>query len=84
VIVRALAAPGSEQILEDLFTSQRDECWRYDVRIRGVRWSEIVATLVREDVGVPIAYRAAGEDRIGVNPPPQSEIDADKLFRSGA
>jgi voltage-gated potassium channel len=80
MIVRALAAPGSEQILEDLFTSQRDECWRYDVRIRGVPWSEIVATLVREDIGVPIAYRAAGEDRIGVNPPPQSEIDADKLF----
>src|SRR5690606_37710631 len=35
MIVRALVAPGSEEILEDLFTSRRDECWRYDVDVVG-------------------------------------------------
>jgi voltage-gated potassium channel len=80
MVVRALAAPGAEQILEDLFTSERDECWRYDVSVSGITWADIVATLVREDIGVPIGYRAAGEDQIGVNPPPHAKIDADKLF----
>jgi voltage-gated potassium channel len=80
MIVRALAAPGAEHILEDLFTSRRDECWRYDVSVSGVAWAEIVATLVAADVGVPIAYRARDGGRIGVNPPPNDRIEADKLF----
>jgi voltage-gated potassium channel len=33
MIIRALAAPGAEKILEDLFTSKGDECWRYDVSV---------------------------------------------------
>lgn len=80
MIVRAIAAPGTEQILEDLFTSERDECWRYDITVSDLTWSEVVATLVKNDIGTPIAYRAAGAQRIGVNPPPQTRIDADKLF----
>jgi voltage-gated potassium channel len=80
MIVRALAAPGAEQILEDLFTSERDECWRYDVSVSDLTWADIVTALVKADIGVPIAYRAAGAERIGVNPPPQTKIDADKLF----
>jgi voltage-gated potassium channel len=80
MIVRASAAPGSEKILEDLFTSDRDECWRYNVHVKGITWAEVVTVLVREDVGVPIAYRARSGGQIGVNPPPHTEIDADKLF----
>lgn len=80
MIVRASAAPGSEKILEDLFTSDRDECWRYDVDVKGMDWAKIVDLLVRADVGVPIAYRASSGGQIGVNPPPHTQIDADKLF----
>jgi voltage-gated potassium channel len=50
------------------------------VVVSGVAWSELVALLVAEDIGVPIAYRARDGGRIGVNPPPQAKIDADKLF----
>lgn len=56
MIVRALVAPGAEAILEDLFTTRRDECWRYDVRVSGLRWADIVRVLVERDIGVPIAF----------------------------
>lgn len=79
MIVRALAAPGSEAILEDLFTSRGDECWRYDVDVSGWRWGDLVSTLVMQDVGVPIAYRAHDE-RVVINPAPQTVVEADKLF----
>ncbi|WP_349367749.1 ion channel [Salinarimonas sp.] len=80
MIVRALAAPGAEAILEDLFTSRGDECWRYDVEVSGRPWREIVRLLTDEDIGVPIAYRAAVDGRMVINPPPKSRVEADKLF----
>ena len=80
MIVRAFAAPGAEHILEDLFTSRGDECWRYDVRVRGARWAEVVRALVEADIGVPIAYRAAEGGGVVCNPPPEARLEADKLF----
>jgi voltage-gated potassium channel len=80
MIVRALVAPGSEAILEDLFTTRRDECWRYDVKVNGARWADLVRVLVERDVGVPIAYRSAADGQIRINPPPDTPIEADKLY----
>lgn len=80
MIVRALAAPGAEAILEDLFTSRGDECWRYDVAVSGWRWADLVSTLVREGVGVPLGYRSRPGQEIVVNPPPGTAVEADKLF----
>jgi voltage-gated potassium channel len=80
MIVRALVAPGSEAILEDLFTTRRDECWRYDVKVNGARWADLVRMLVERDIGVPIAYRSAADGQIRINPPPDTPIEADKLY----
>ncbi|WP_404383059.1 ion channel [Caenispirillum salinarum] len=79
MIVRALAAPGSEAILENLFTSRGHECWRYDVSVSGWSWTDLVATLVREDIGVPIAYRSEEQELI-LNPRPHESVKADKLY----
>ena len=79
IIVRALAAPGAEARLEDLFTSRGDECWRYDVTVSGWKWGDLVSTLVMRDIGVPIAYRAPDEEVV-VNPRPKTVVEADKLF----
>ena len=81
MIVRALAAPGSEAILENLFTSKGDEGWRYDVTVSGWTWRELVAALVGNDIGVPIAYRFDdGGGTVVVNPSPETLVRADKLF----
>ncbi len=80
MIVRALAAPGAEKILEDLFTSRHDECWRYDVDITGWRWGDLVSHLVNKDIGVPVAFRCHDDKRISINPGPDTPVAADKLF----
>lgn len=80
MIVRALAAPGAEKILEDLFTSRGDECWRYDVAVRDFLWRDLVCLFMDADIGVPIAYRAAADGRMAINPRPTDRIDADKLY----
>jgi voltage-gated potassium channel len=80
MIVRALAAPGAETILEDLFTSKGDECWRYDVRVAGWRWADLAARLIGHDIGVPVAYRSAGDGEIRINPRPDASVEADKLY----
>jgi len=80
MIVRALAAPGAEQILEDLFTSRGDEVWRYDVCVSGWPWGELVSALVKEDIGVPIAFRRSIREDIIINPMPDVRIEADKIY----
>ncbi len=80
MIVRALAAPGAEAILEDLFTSKGDECWRYDVAVADWCWADLVATLVRRDIGVPVAFRSAKDKEMRINPRPDAVVDADKLY----
>ena len=80
MIVRALAAPGAEAILEDLFTSRRDECWRYDIKVEGWIWADLVNLLVTRDIGVPIAFRTASDKQIKINPHPNALVSADKLY----
>jgi voltage-gated potassium channel len=80
MIVRALAAPGTEAIIEDLFTSSGEECWRYDVRVGGKRWADVVRLLVERDIGVPIGFRSSAGGQVRVNPPPDTQVEADKLF----
>jgi hypothetical protein len=49
-------------------------------RSNGARWADLVRVLVERDVGVPIAYRSAADGQIRINPPPDTPIEADKLY----
>ncbi|HSK40496.1 MAG TPA: potassium channel family protein [Arenibaculum sp.] len=80
MIVRALAAPGAEAILEDLFTSKGDECWRYDVDVTAWQWAELASMLIKHDIGVPVAFRSAKDKKIRINPSPDTFVEADKLY----
>jgi voltage-gated potassium channel len=80
MIVRALAAPGAETILEDMFTSRGDEVWRYDIVVSGCSWGELVTTLVLANIGVPVAYRMPEDQRLCINPEPGTRVDADKIY----
>ncbi len=80
MIVRALAAPGAEAILEDLFNSRGEECWRYAVGVDGLRWADIVRALLEADIGLAIAFRHAGDRTVAINPHPDTTVVADKLF----
>ena len=56
MMARSLISPGSETIMEDLFTHEGMVCLRRDVSLQDVVWADLVAALVRSDLGTPIAY----------------------------
>jgi voltage-gated potassium channel len=80
MMVRAVIAPGSEQIIVDLFTSGGDECVRYDVAITGVSWGVLAVALIGEGVGTPIAYADAATGAIESNPLADRAVDARAIY----
>ena len=79
MLVRALVAPGSEYIIENLFTSMGDECVRYEVAVSGVAWGKLASALILSGVGTPIAY-AGADDAIACNPLAAEPVDARALY----
>ena len=79
MIVRAIVAPGTEWIIERLFSSEGDECLRFDVKVAGVAWAEIVSAVLIQNFGTPVGY-ADAEGMPHSNPPPHTTIAAQALF----
>ena len=79
MIVRAIVAPGTEWIIERLFSSEGDECLRFDVTVRDLIWSEIVLTVLNANFGMPVGY-ADPQGQPHSNPPPHAVISAEALF----
>ena len=79
MIVRAIVAPGSERIIEQIFSSEGDECLRYPVAIENATWSEVVRRVLAADYGTPIGYADANGE-LHTNPVPSALISARALF----
>lgn len=75
IIVRAIESPGSEVILENLFTTAGDECLGFEVKVSGMPWQEIVTHLMRHKLGTAIAYRHRITGEVRMNPEPDEEVD---------
>ncbi|HET8850704.1 MAG TPA: potassium channel family protein, partial [Marinobacter sp.] len=56
IMVRAVVAPGSEKVLEDMFNYERDHPHRYDLELDDLTWADIVSALVRHGIGTALAY----------------------------
>ena len=56
LIVRALSAPGTECILEDLFRHFGASIHRYDIQIEKKAWKDIACALIRNEMGTPMGY----------------------------
>jgi voltage-gated potassium channel len=65
--VRALVAPGTEQVLETMFTHEGDHMVRYDVDIEKMPWSEVVCRLMTRAGCLAVAYTNA-DGRVDTNP----------------
>lgn len=55
MLARAILAPGSEQLAEDIFSSDGTECVRYDVNLRA-KWAQVACPILSADIGSPVAY----------------------------
>jgi len=78
LLVRTLLAPGTEQVIEDLFDSEGEECVRYSVHFHG-KWADLATMLIRHDIGLALAY-ATTQGKVISNPPPTETVDASVLF----
>ena len=56
LIVRALSAPGTERILEDLFTHFGASIHRYDIEVKNKSWKDIACALIQQEIGTPLGY----------------------------
>jgi len=80
MIVRAFDAPGSERIIENMFNSEDDEYRRYDVDISDMSWCDIVTRLIKQDVGIAVAYIDCHSNEMVYNPPAHSKPDIQALI----
>lgn len=78
LLVRALVAPGSEAILEDLFKNEGVHSRRYNVELNGQLWKEIAVKIVSEGLGTAVGY--LGENGIVTNPQSDEQVFGSALF----
>mgnify|MGYP000268253621 CR=1 FL=1 len=79
MLVRSLIAPGTEQVLEDLFRHQGDHTVRLSVQIKNKTWADVVITLMQAGVGTALGYENLQGDII-TQPKAKQAIDANSLI----
>ena len=79
LMVRAMAAPGTEAILEDLFDYAGNHPRRYDVEFTRKRWGALASNLLQQGLGTPLGYLDR-ERHIITNPPPDAEVSGRAIF----
>lgn len=80
MLARALVAPGSERLLEDLFSSEGNELFRVNLpRTWQGPWSRVVNALMERGLGTPIAYRPP-EGGMVINPAGAQEVAASAVY----
>lgn len=79
IMVRAVVAPGSEKVLEDLFNYERDHPHRYDLQLEDLTWADIVSALIRHDIGTALAY-IDKDGEVMCHPPANTQINGKGLI----
>ncbi|MEE8057693.1 MAG: ion channel [Pseudomonadales bacterium] len=78
LLVRSLVAPGTEAVMENLFTHEESHMLRIDVSFSSLKWKDIVFTFLNNDFGMPMAYI----DKTGVhsNPAPNNSCSGTSII----
>lgn len=56
LVVRALSAPGTECVLENLFTHGGSSTRRFDVRLHQIQWQAVACKLIQANIGTPLGF----------------------------
>ena len=79
MIVRAIVAPGAERIMERLFSSEGDECLRFEVDLTGLTWAAVAQAVLADNFGTAIGFTdPAGE--LHTNPRPETVVSGKALY----
>ena len=80
MLVRGLVAPGAEQIIENMFTSNSDEYVRYNVALKDMPWRSVVSRLIERDLGTAIAYIDQQSGQVETNPRSDKRVTTSAIF----
>ncbi len=78
IVVRALIEPGTERVLENLFTHEADRLARFDAQFSNLRWQDVVVHFLAGGAGLPLGYVDA--DGVHTNPPPKDMCSGDGII----
>lgn len=81
MIVRAMAHPGTEQVLENLFHIKGDSLHRITCEFANKKWKEILLICLEDDIGTALGYVKNNE--IFINPKSAKICDGDALLILG-
>lgn len=70
IVVRALIEPGTERVLENLFTHEADRLARFDAEFSKLRWRDVVSQFIQGGAGLPLGYVDA--NGVHTNPEPDA------------
>lgn len=79
IIVRSMDAPGSEVIIEDMFTRANDHPHRYPVWLEGEPWADVVNALIQANLGTALGY-VTKEGNVVAHPKGDEHIHAQSLI----
>lgn len=79
IMVRAVVAPGTEKVLEDMFNYEQDHPHRYNLTLDDLTWSDIVSALIRHGIGTALAYIDDNDDVV-CHPEPDLEVEGRGLI----
>ncbi|MCY3839186.1 MAG: ion channel [Gammaproteobacteria bacterium] len=68
IVVRAMIEPGTERVLENLFTHEADRLARFDAEFSKLRWRDVVSQFIQGGAGVPLGY--VDSNGVHTNPSP--------------
>jgi len=79
ILVRAIAAPGTEEILENLFTHHDIHAHRYEVRLAQFTWQDIATQIMLKGHGTALGYVDL-EGKVVTNPKPAEVVKGKALI----
>lgn len=79
IVVRSMDAPGSEVIIEDMFTRANDHPHRYPVWLEGEPWADVVNALIQANLGTALGYVTKDGDVIA-HPKGDEHVHAQSLI----
>ena len=66
LLIRVMMAPGTEEVLENMFHHSNDHMERFDIEFENCKWKDIACSFITNGAGLPIAFVA--ENGVNANP----------------
>ncbi len=79
LMVRAMAAPGSEEILENLFSHEGVHPRRYNVTVEAGQWSDLAVRFLSHGLGTPLGF-VSHADEVVTNPRGDAPVSGKAIF----